>query len=322
MTISSPPSKFKRKPYVYLNKRVIKETNNSKIYLAFQCMKNDKKEVVIKYVPVRGKNKQIDLEIEIQNSLHNKYLMPLIDDFEIPKKYRVLIMEYGLGTLISGYDKTSHFFKSMQQLYKIMFQIAKGVDYLHTKKVLHGDIKPSNVLIMNDNNYMPFVQIIDFGYSVCLPEYDGTDDTCCKCHNLTPEYSAPEVLRSRPHSFPSDIWSLGATFYYVITQQYIFREKYRSCQELAEELEFGLDLPFNTPNGQIFPQTGKDMIYSMLNPVPNLRPTSKDIINSDFFKEVLDDQWLAEEAAFSKLEMQEETVDDIVKASTDKSDVM
>ena len=268
--------------------------------------KNDKKLVVIKYIPTRGKNKQIDLEVEIQKSLQNKYIMSLIDDFEITKKFRVLVMENGLGTLINGYDKINHFFKSMHQLYKIMYQIVKGVDYLHINKVLHGDIKPSNILIMDDNDYMPFVQIIDFGNAVRLPEYDGTDDTCCKCHNLTPEYSAPEVLKSRPHSFPSDIWSLGATFYYIIMQKYIFHGKFSSCQELAEELEFGLDLPFDTPNGQNFPQSGIDLIYRMLNPDPNLRPTSKDILNCDFFKEVLDPQWLAEETAFSKLETQDE----------------
>lgn len=101
---------MKRPPYVYLHKQVIKEINNSKIYLANQCKKNDKKLVVIKYIPTRGKNKQIDLEVEIQKSLQNKYIMSLIDDFEITKKFRVLVMENGLGTLINGYDKINHFF--------------------------------------------------------------------------------------------------------------------------------------------------------------------------------------------------------------------
>lgn len=184
--ISSPPSSFRRGSYLYINKKKLKKDGLSKVFLAAQFFSRKTKEVILKYIPHQGENEQIDHEVDIQNSIENKYVMPLIDNFVLNSNYRVLVMEKGLGTLIDGFDTTDNFFKSLQHVYKMMYQITRGVKYLHENNILHGDIKPSNILIMDDNEHMPLIQIIDFGFSVQLP---SSENPMCECKNFSPEFA-------------------------------------------------------------------------------------------------------------------------------------
>lgn len=87
----------------------------------------------------------------------------------------------------------------------VMYQILKGIDYLHSKKVLHRDLKPQNILI--DNNLR--IKIADFGlsrtYSIPIKQYTR--------EVLTLWYRSPElILGAEYYSTGIDMWSIGCIF--------------------------------------------------------------------------------------------------------------
>lgn len=78
-------------------------------------------------------------------------------------------------------------------------QVVKGLEHLHSKGLVHCDIKGANILIGEDG-----VKIGDFGCAKSV-----TDDSAAI--GGTPVFMAPEVARGREQGCPSDIWSLGCT---------------------------------------------------------------------------------------------------------------
>lgn len=88
----------------------------------------------------------------------------------------------------------------------VMVQIALGVKYLHDHNIIHGDIKPSNILIFKSKKNV-YVKLSDFGLSYfCFTGRIYTNDA------YTCGFKPPEIFSSQSYSFKSDIWALGQTF--------------------------------------------------------------------------------------------------------------
>ena len=81
--------------------------------------------------------------------------------------------------------------------------LVMGIQALHSKNVLHRDLKSANVFLTSNK----YVKIGDFGISKVL------DSTSAKTFVGTPYYLSPEIIKSLPYSFKSDIWSLGVLLY-------------------------------------------------------------------------------------------------------------
>ncbi|KAH7403083.1 kinase-like domain-containing protein, partial [Cadophora sp. MPI-SDFR-AT-0126] len=77
--------------------------------------------------------------------------------------------------------------------------------YIHAQRIRHKDIKPTNILVKDDN-----ILIADFGLSKRFS--DETTETRSTAGFKTPGYCAPEVAAHEPRSRASDIFSLGCVF--------------------------------------------------------------------------------------------------------------
>jgi serine/threonine protein kinase len=88
----------------------------------------------------------------------------------------------------------------------IMLQIALGVKYLHDLYIIHGDIKPSNILIFKNKKSVN-VKLTDFGLS-----YFCFNDRIYHNNAYTCGFKPPEIFTTQSYSFKSDIWALGQTF--------------------------------------------------------------------------------------------------------------
>jgi serine/threonine protein kinase len=93
---------------------------------------------------------------------------------------------------------------------RIMRQLFNAVTYLHHCCILHRDIKSSNCLIHPRTGQL---KLTDFGHAIDLqkPEatYQPIPQTSGRSHYV---YRAPEVLRGKPYSYPSDLFQIGAVF--------------------------------------------------------------------------------------------------------------
>ena len=87
-----------------------------------------------------------------------------------------------------------------------MRQICEGVRYMHSKNILHLDLKPENVLCITKNSNE--IKLIDFGLARV---YDPTKE--CRVLFGTPEFVAPEVVNYDRISYETDMWSVGVICY-------------------------------------------------------------------------------------------------------------
>ncbi|KAH8733173.1 kinase-like domain-containing protein [Phaeosphaeriaceae sp. PMI808] len=83
--------------------------------------------------------------------------------------------------------------------------LTSALSYLHDNKIRHKDIKPSNVLVKDDQ-----VFLADFGTAMDWSELDNS--TTMTAPPTTPRYCAPEVMGCMARNSSSDIWSLGCVF--------------------------------------------------------------------------------------------------------------
>lgn len=97
------------------------------------------------------------------------------------------------------------------QLVDYIIQTARGLENAYRRSIIHRDIKPGN-LILDENGV---VKIIDFGLAKCL--WDNTALTGSGLVVGTPRYISPEQGMGRNVDHRSDIYSLGATFYELVT---------------------------------------------------------------------------------------------------------
>ncbi|AKQ67884.1 serine/threonine protein kinase [Myxococcus hansupus] len=102
----------------------------------------------------------------------------------------------------------------------IAHQVARALTVAHQAGVIHRDIKPDNVFVVDTGTEALQVKLLDFGVARLMHEDDakalGTESGAWVG---TPSYMAPEQVRCRPVDGRADIYSLGACLYHMVTGQ-------------------------------------------------------------------------------------------------------
>nr|MDQ3297338.1 protein kinase [Myxococcota bacterium] len=88
----------------------------------------------------------------------------------------------------------------------IMWQVADAVRFIHSRTIIHGDIKSENIFIVRTAAQRRLIKLLDFG--LARPDLDRVDGV-----DGTPEYLAPERIAGQPVSPASDIYALGIVFF-------------------------------------------------------------------------------------------------------------
>jgi len=146
---------------------------------------------------------------------------------------------------------------------RIGAQVASALAAAHDLGIVHRDVKPGNVLIIDDGRAM----LSDFGISHALG--DDALTTTGVVHG-TPAYLAPEVARGADSSFASDVYSLGGTLYAAVEGRPPFGTEQNSMA-LLHRIASGEIVP-PSRSGALAPE-----LLRMLSPEPSDRPSMPEV---------------------------------------------
>lgn len=100
----------------------------------------------------------------------------------------------------------------LEKVCRYSYSIAKAINFLHSRNVIHGDIKASNIFLYNDDT----VKLGDFSVSLLALKEKYT-------HKIsTPSHNPPECFNKEEWSFPVDMWCFGCTIYEIAYGANIF----------------------------------------------------------------------------------------------------
>lgn len=153
---------------------------------------------------------------------------------------------------------------SISAFLSLAVQLCDGISEAHSNQILHGDIKPSNIIIDHDGR----VKIIDFGVSAI-----GIESVHSKDQSITgtSAYMSPEQLKGFQIDERSDLFSLGVVLYEALTSRHPFKQ--HSDDLTMNAIIQGIVLPISKVRPDVPPEL-QELVLSMIDPTPANRPES------------------------------------------------
>lgn len=238
---------------------------------------------------VNNINRQIKSEIDILKLLKDvphtiKYIESYNDVLYESSKYEgsiysVIVMEYIEGNSLKKFFKCLILQEETIPEYvllKFMLEMFDCIRILHSKNIVHRDIKLENILFNNLD-----LKLIDFGLS-CVIDAKHDDIRCKRGRAGTLHYMAPElfnIVTTTNIYKASDIWALGVMFYALSNKNYPFGGS--SEEDMKNKILAGITVDSIYPRNII-----DNIIYKCLTYDHNKRPTAEYLYNyiSSFLK--------------------------------------
>ncbi len=182
-----------------------------------------KQEIILKKLSIRDReaSERFLQEAKIMLEFRHENIVQIYDHFK-EGSATYIAMEYVKGKSLNEIIQENENIPVPLALF-ILYQAALGLHHAHTKKVIHRDIKPHNILISSTTGN---IKLTDFGIS----KKPGEEDKGLTQEGTvigTPAYMAPEQFSSRGEaSIQSDVYSLGIVFYEMITGSRPYRNEF------------------------------------------------------------------------------------------------
>ncbi|KAK3576945.1 hypothetical protein CHS0354_017619 [Potamilus streckersoni] len=158
--------------------------------------------LAIKQVPVDTDLQEIIKEISIMQQCDSPFIVKYYGSY-FKNTDLWIVMEYCGAGSVSDIMRLRNKTLTEDEIATILLYTLKGLDYLHSKRKIHRDIKAGNILLNTEGH----AKLADFGVAGQLT------DTMAKRNTVigTPYWMAPEVIQEIGYDCVADIWSLGIT---------------------------------------------------------------------------------------------------------------
>ncbi|XP_020487072.1 death-associated protein kinase 2 isoform X2 [Labrus bergylta] len=220
------------------------------------------------------KREEIEREVVILQQLQHPNVVELHDVFE-NRLDVVLILE-----LVSGGELFDFLAQkeslSEEEATQFIKQILNGVQHLHSKRIIHFDLKPENIMLLDNNVPLPRIKIIDFGLARKIEAGEDFKNICG-----TPEFVAPEIVNYEQLGLEADMWSIGVITYILLSgaSPFLGDTKQETLGNIsAVDYEFDEELFSNTS------ELAKSFIRELLEKDTRKRMTIQDALNHHWIK--------------------------------------
>ncbi|XP_071748485.1 serine/threonine-protein kinase D3 isoform X3 [Lepeophtheirus salmonis] len=156
-------------------------------------------------------------EVSILQNIHHPGVVNLERMFETLERIYV-VMEKLKGDMLEMILSSEHGRLSERVTKFVVTQILVALKHLHSKNIVHCDLKPENVLLSSNSDF-PQVKLCDFGFARIIGEKGFRKSVVG-----TPAYLAPEVLRNKGYNRSLDMWSTGVIIYVSLSGTFPFNE--------------------------------------------------------------------------------------------------
>ena len=181
-----------------------------------------------------GLDRRFRRERQILASLTHPGIARLLDGGMTPDGEPYFVMEYIEGEALPIY--LSRMQLDVARRLALFQQVCAAVSYAHRTLVVHGDLKPSNILVTGDQR----AKLIDFGLARVLDlEGAGPDTpahTVTAMRAFTPGYASPEQARGDRITTSSDVYSLGVILFELLSGERPYRFDGSSIDEIVQTL--------------------------------------------------------------------------------------
>lgn len=211
--LAKSKSVYHRKPG---NESVIGSGTYGKVFKALNVY--TKKQVALKRIRMEGERDGFPVtavrEIKLLRSLSHKNIVKLMEVM-VEMNECFMVFEY-LSHDLTGLINHPNYTLDPAQKKHLALQLFEGLDYLHTRGVLHRDIKAANILVSNEG----VLKLADFGLARFYAKHHQLDYTN---RVITIWYRSPELLLGETQYGPAvDVWSAACVMMEIFTKRAIF----------------------------------------------------------------------------------------------------
>jgi serine/threonine-protein kinase len=171
---------------------------------------------LLRYESDPGFFSRFEQEQKIGHAMDHPYVLALMDAPGQHKSRPYMVMEYLDGQTLGQLMRTVAPLPERDAC-EFTARICDALEYMHGHNVVHRDLKPDNIMILSDGS----IRIMDFG----IAKYEGQRRLTFGAFTPTmgtPDYMAPEQVRGKRGDRRTDIYSLGAILYEMLTDRVPF----------------------------------------------------------------------------------------------------
>ncbi|KAG1672034.1 hypothetical protein FOA52_008910 [Chlamydomonas sp. UWO 241] len=213
---------------------------------------------------------QAETEVQVLRHLDHPLVLSYVDHF-MYKGHLCIVTEYCEGGDLAQLLRARKAPLLEGQILELLTQILMAMQYMHSKGILHRDLKTANIFLTKDGS----IKLGDFGISRSLSSSLDLAQTIIG----TPYYMSPEVMSSQPYDFKSDMWSLGCCLYEMMTLKHAFDAT--DLTSLVLKVMRGEHLPIP----DTFSMALRDTAKQLLSKGPKLRPSPEQCLKSPLLKD-------------------------------------
>ncbi|WBW74524.1 MAP kinase kinase kinase Byr2 [Schizosaccharomyces osmophilus] len=211
-------------------------------------------------------------EIDLLQELAHEHIVQYLGS-NLTSEYLNIFLEYVPGGSVTGLLEMYGSFEA-PLVRNFIKQTLEGLQYLHSKGIVHRDIKGANILVDNKGK----IKISDFGISKKLELENPSDKAISPRQSLQGSsfWMAPEVVKQTQHTEKTDIWSLGCLVIEMLTSKH----PYPTCDQMQAIFKIGQNIP---PE---YPSDATPSVHDFLNTTfaidCNERPTASELLQHPF----------------------------------------